>query len=99
MFYQRFISKKNSSKHYFNIRQEKKIFNYNFKNEKLQIEKKFFYSKMEYVSKLSNKFYKSLVQCGKAQLPTFDQALKENFFFIQEFLKNIKNKSDILKIT
>lgn len=93
------ISKKNSSKHYFNIRQEKKIFNYNFKNEKLQIEKKFFYSKMEYVSKLSNKFYKSLVQCGKAQLPTFDQALKENFFFIQEFLKNIKNKSDILKIT
>jgi len=93
------ISKKKTSKHYFNLRQEKKIFNYNFKNEKLQIEKKFFHYKMEYVSQLSNKFYKSLVKYGKVQLPTFDQALKENFLFIQEFLKNIKNKSDILKIT
>ena len=93
------ISSKNSRKHYFNIRQEKKMFKYNFKNGKLQIGNKFFHTKMEYVSKLSNKFYKSLVKYGKAQLPTFDQALKENFFFIQEFLKNIKNKSDILKIT
>jgi hypothetical protein len=93
------ISKKNTSKHYFNLKQEKKIFNYNFKNEKLQIKKKNFTYKMEYVSELSNKFYKSLVKYGKVQLPTFDQALKENFLFLQEFLKKIKNKSDIFKIT
>ena len=93
------ISNKNASKHYFNIRQEKKIFNYDFRKEKLQIDKKIFDTKIEYVSKLSNKFYKSLLKCGKVQLPTFNQALKENFLFIQEFLKKIRNKSDILKIT
>ncbi len=93
------ISKKNISKHYFYLKQEKKMFVYNFKNEKLQIDKKFYHYKMEYVSKLSNRFYKSLVKYGKVQLPTFDQALKENFLFIQDFLKKIKNKSDILKIT
>jgi len=93
------VSKKNTKKHYFNLRQEKKVFNYNFKNEKLHIGKKSFFCKREYVSELSNKFFKSLLKHGRVQLPTFDEALVENFLFIKEFLKNIKKKSYILKIT
>lgn len=93
------ISEKNNKRHYFNLKQEKKIFKYNFKNENLYIGKKSFFCKREYVSELSNKFFKSLLKYGKVQLPTFDEALGENFLFIKEFLKNIKKKSYILKIT
>lgn len=93
------VSKKNTKKHYFNLKQENKIFNYNFKNEKLHIGKKSLFCKREYVSELSNKFFKSLLKYGKVQLPTFDEALGENFLFIKEFLKKIKKKTYILKIT
>ena len=93
------VSKKNTKKHYFNLKQDKKIFNYNFKNEKLHIGKKSFFCRREYVSELTKKFFKSLLKYGRVQLPTFDESLVENFLFIKEFMKNIKKKSYIFKIT
>ena len=60
---------------------------------------KSFVSKREYISKLSIKFFKSLLKYGKVNLPTFDEALDENFLFIKEISKKIKKKSHILKIT
>jgi hypothetical protein len=93
------VSLKNAKKHYFNLKQGQKKFNYNFKNDKLTIGKQFLLCKREYISKLSNKFYKSLLKTEKVKLPTFEEALKENFLFIEQFLKKIKKKTYILKIT
>ncbi len=93
------VSKKNINEHYLNLKQGKKIFIYNFKNSKLHIGNKSFVSKREYISKLSIKFFKSLLKYGKVNLPTFDEALDENFLFIKEISKKIKKKSHILKIT
>ena len=89
----------NAKKHYFNLKQNKKIFNFNFKNDQLIIGKESFLCKREYVSKLSNNFYKSSIKNGKAQLPTFEEALMENYLFIKEFMKKITKKTYILKIT
>ncbi len=93
------VSEKKTNKHYFNLTQGKKKFTYNFKNEKLFLEKKSFICKREYTSELSSKFLNSLLKYKKVKLPTFDEALEENFIFIKEFLKNIKQKTYILKIT
>jgi hypothetical protein len=93
------VSEKNTNKHYFNLKQGKKNFIYNFKNEKLFLEKKSFICKREYTSELSSKFFKSLLKYKKVKLPTFEEALEENFIFIKEFLKNIKQKSYIFKVT
>jgi hypothetical protein len=93
------VSKKNTKKHYFYLEQEKKKFIYNFSDNHLKTENKSLSCKMEYVSQLSNKFYKSLSKYKKVQLPSFNDALNENFLFIQELLKKLKKKSDILKIT
>ena len=93
------ISKKNINEHYLNLKQGKKIFIYNFKNSKLYMGNKSFVSKREYISKLSIKFFKSLLKYGKVNLPTFDEALDENFLFIKEISKKIKKKTHILKIT
>lgn len=93
------VSLNNAKKHYFNLKQNKKIFNFNFKNDQLIIGKQSFLCKREYVSKLSNNFYKSLIKNGKAQLPTFEEALMENYLFIKEFMKKITKKTYILKIT
>ena len=93
------VSLKNTKKHYFNLKEGKKIFNYNFKNDQLKIGKNLFLCRREFVSKLSNKFYKNLVKNGKVKLPTFEEGLRENFLFIEEFVKKIKKKSYILKIT
>lgn len=93
------VSEKNTKKHFFYLKQGKKIFIYNFKNDKLSLEKKNFICKREYISKLSGKFFNSLLKYKKVKLPTFDEALKENFLFINEFVKTIKKKSYISKIT
>lgn len=93
------ISLKNTKQHFIQVKQEKKIFKYNFKTDELIIGKSTYFSKREYVSKLSNKFFKSLSKNGKVKLPTFEEALNENFLFISELMVKMKKKSYIYKIT
>ncbi len=93
------ISSKKTKKHFFCLKDGKKTFNFDFKKEQLSVGKKIFFCKREYVSKLSNKFFKSLLKKGRVNLPTFDEALMENFLFISEFSTKIKKKSYIYNIT
>ena len=93
------ISQKKTNKHYFYLKQVTKSFRYNFKNEELQSKNKSFVCKRELTSELSSRFFRSLLKKGIVNLPTFDEALKENYLFIKEFLKNLKKKNYILKIT
>ena len=44
-------------------------------------------------------FIRVSIKNGKAQLPTFEEALMENYLFIKEFMKKITKKTYILKIT
>ena len=86
------VSLNNAKKHYFNLNKIRKYLILILKNDQLIIGKESFLCKREYVSKLSNNFYKSLIKNGKAQLPTFEEALMENYLFIKEFMKKITKK-------